>query len=78
MLILYGRPYCHLCAEMETAVRECIAGTGVDLRTIDVDTDPDLEARFGDRVPVLTWQAEEICHYHFEPAHRAALLRKIG
>jgi hypothetical protein len=42
----------------------------------DVDADPALEARFGERVPVLTDAlGNEICHYHLDAA---ALERTLG
>ena len=48
---------------------------GVAFEELDVDADPALEGRFGDRVPVLTDAAgAEICHYRLdEPALRARL-----
>ena len=48
---------------------------GVAFDEIDVDADPALEARYGDRVPVLTDAAGvEVCHFRLdEPALRARL-----
>ena len=41
---------------------------GVEFEEIDVDADPDLEARFGERVPVLTdREGNELCHYRLDP-----------
>ncbi len=41
-----------------------LRGLGVAFEEIDVDADPALESRYGDRVPVLTDAAgAEICHY---------------
>ncbi|HUQ74805.1 MAG TPA: glutaredoxin family protein [Burkholderiales bacterium] len=64
-LRLYGRRYCHLCEEMAQALRE----RGVAFVEIDVDSDPALEERYGERVPVLTDAAgKELCHYRLDPA----------
>ncbi len=61
---LYGRAYCHLCEDMAGALR----ARGVDFEEIDVDTDPSLEARWGELVPVLADAGgREICHYHLDP-----------
>jgi hypothetical protein len=48
---------------------------GVDFEEFDVDADPALESRYGERVPVLTDAAgAEICHTRLdEPALRARL-----
>jgi len=71
-LRLYGRSYCHLCEDMAQALR----ARGLDFEEIDVDSDPGLEARWGELVPVLaTADGAEICHYHLDVA---ALDRALG
>ena len=47
---LYGRKHCHLCERMAQALR----ARGVPFEEIDVDADPALRKRYGERVPVLT------------------------
>jgi Glutaredoxin-like domain (DUF836) len=69
-LTLLVRAYCHLCDEMRDAVRPLVAKAGLALDEIDVDTDPALEALWGDRVPVLLDGERELCHYRLD---RAAL-----
>jgi glutaredoxin len=65
VLRLYGRGYCHLCEEMARELR----ARGVAFEEIDVDADPALEERYGERVPVLTdAQGDELCHYRLDPA----------
>jgi glutaredoxin len=70
-LKLYGRAYCHLCEDMARALRSL----GMEFDEYDVDSDPGLEDRFGELVPVLTLaDGTEICHYHLdERALRQAL-----
>lgn len=75
---LLGRTYCHLCEDMEAALRPLLAGTGVVLDVIDVDADPALEARFGLLVPVLLAGDEELCHYHLDEARLGAYLARFG
>jgi len=42
---------------------------GIAYEEIDVDADPALAARYGERVPVLTDAAgAELCHGRLEPA----------
>lgn len=46
---------------------QALRAIGVVFEEIDVDADPALEARFGERVPVLTDASDnEICHYHLD------------
>ena len=47
---------------------QALRAGGVAFEEIDVDSDPALEARFGERVPVLTdAQGNELCHYRLAP-----------
>ena len=73
-LTLYGRAWCHLCEDMRAALKPLLAEFGAQLTVIDVDTDPLLEARYNELVPVLVCDGVELCHYHLdETAVRAAL-----
>jgi glutaredoxin len=52
-----------------------LRAAGVEFEEIDVDAHPELEARFGERVPVLTDRdGNELCHYRLEPG----ILDKLG
>ena len=62
-LTLYTRAGCPLCEEMAADVGARIAGTGHDLRAVDVDADPLLKARFGWDVPLLFDGDTEICRH---------------
>jgi hypothetical protein len=73
-LALLTRVDCHLC---EVAAAD-LRATGVPFATIDVDTDPALQARFGDAVPVLLLQGEELCRAPVSRAGLAAALREAG
>jgi glutaredoxin len=65
-LTLYTRAYCHLCADMRAAVEPWRSRLGLELVEVDVDEHPELEARLGEKVPVLAVGDEEICHYFFD------------
>lgn len=77
-LTLLTRAYCHLCDEMREAVAPVAAARGIRLDTVDVDAHPALEARYGDRVPVLfagePGESAELCHYRLDRARLAAAL----
>lgn len=71
---VYTRAGCGLCVTAERDVERICVELGVGWRAVDVDTDPELRAEYGDRVPVIEidgaehgfWQVEE-------PRFRAAL-----
>jgi glutaredoxin len=77
-LTLYGRAWCHLCDDMRAALEPLLAELGVQVELVDVDSDPLLEARYNELVPVLVCDGVELCHYHLDAARvRAALAARI-
>jgi glutaredoxin len=50
---LFTRPGCHLCEEMKEHLAKAARGLEIRLSEVDVSVDGDLEARFGEDVPVL-------------------------
>jgi thiol-disulfide isomerase/thioredoxin len=52
-LQLLTREGCHLCAAAATTLEQLAAEAGLATTAVDVDGDPDLQAEFGDRVPVV-------------------------
>jgi glutaredoxin len=73
-LTLYGRAWCHLCEDMRAALEPLLAEFGAQVEVVDVDSDPELEARYNELVPVLVCDGVELCHYHLDEARvRAAL-----
>lgn len=66
ILTLYIRTYCHLCDEMRSAITALQPRFDFDLEEVDIDDDDALEARLGEKVPVLMRGDREICHYFFD------------
>jgi len=60
-------PFSHRC-------RIVLFEKGMDFEVIDVDLHPDLEARWGEWVPVLLHGERELCHYHLDEAAVRAYL----
>lgn len=52
-IALYTRADCELCREMETVLAQELPRFQVDFARIEIDGNPDLEAKFGQEVPVL-------------------------
>lgn len=73
-LTLYGRAWCHLCDDMLAALAPLAAEFGAQVDVIDVDSDPELEARYDVLVPVLVHDGVELCHHRLDAARvRTAL-----
>jgi hypothetical protein len=48
---------------------DALRALGIAFEVIDVDSDPALEERYGELVPVLTDSTgKELCHYRLDPA----------
>ena len=77
VLTLLSRPYCHLCHDMEAALQPLLCAFEVELDIVDVDLDPDLEAGYGERVPVLLHADRELCHYFLDGARVRDYLSEI-
>lgn len=73
-VVLYGRSGCHLCdVARELVAQEC-AGAGQRWSEVDVDTDPQLQARYGEYVPVVVVDGTVQGYWQIDRARlRAAL-----
>ena len=65
-LTLLSREYCHLCEEMHAALKQLQGRHDFDVVVVDVDRDPALEEKWGDKVPVLLDGERELCHYYLD------------
>lgn len=66
-LTLYYRSYCSLCEEMWRLLEAQRARLPFELALVDVDSDPQLEQAYGERVPVLcTPEGSELFHYFID------------
>lgn len=76
-LILYSRTWCHLCDDMLAGLQKLQASQAFLLQVVDVDSDPLLEARYGERVPLLVHGDHALCQYHLDGAAVTEYLRKV-
>ncbi len=65
-LTIYIREGCHLCDDMEQALREYESDLDIETRRVPIDNNAELERAYGTRVPVLVCGDEEICHYFLD------------
>jgi glutaredoxin len=74
-LTLITRPGCHLCRVAEEAMARISQQTGEQWQEVDVTSSRELEAEYGDRVPVVLLDGEEHGYWRVEEAR---LLRDLG
>ncbi|WP_374454629.1 glutaredoxin family protein [Nocardioides sp.] len=51
-ITLYSRPGCHLCDDAREVIARVCADLGESFDEVDIESDDDLEDRFGEEVPV--------------------------
>ena len=62
---------------MIAGLRRLQAHCAFELDVVDVDDNAELEARYGERVPVLVAAGVELCHYHLDVAEVNEYLSKV-
>ena len=75
-LVLYGRPDCPLCEEMEGIVGPIAATVGAVVEHINIETDPALEAQYGHDIPILFINGRKAFKHRVTAAELRARLRR--
>jgi hypothetical protein len=65
-LVLITRVGCHLCDVAKEAMDRVTGITGEGWRELDVDADPELQAEYGERVPVVLLDGKEHGYWRVE------------
>jgi glutaredoxin len=68
VVTLYGKPGCHLCDAARAAVERVRAERPFELEEVDISLDPVLHRRYGERIPVLAVEGEELFDYVVDEA----------
>jgi thioredoxin reductase (NADPH) len=62
---------------MEVALQPLIEEFGAQVKVLDVDADPALEAKYDELVPVLLHGETELCHYFLDEPKTREYLAEI-
>ncbi len=71
---VYTREGCGLCRRAEAVVAATVADQA-DVEYVDIDSDPELVARYTVRVPVVAVDGRELFDYQVDPTALRAALR---
>jgi glutaredoxin len=77
-ITLYGKPGCHLCDTARTVVERVRAEHECELQEVDVSVDPVLHGRYGERIPVLELDGEELFEFFVQEASLRERLDRVG
>ncbi len=75
---LYGRPECHLCEEARAAVAAARSRRKLDLEEIDISLDPRLARRYGERIPVVAIDGEDVLELRFGAEELVGRLDRVS
>jgi thioredoxin reductase (NADPH) len=76
-LTVLSREYCHLCEELLEGLKRFQGRYAFEIEVVDVDRHPELEERWGDKVPVVLDGGIEVCHYHLDHEAVGARLARM-
>ena len=71
---VYSRAGCTLCEDMIVELATMLGPVAAAVRVVDIEGNPDLERRFGHRIPVLSFDDEFVCAYRLDRARVRAYL----
>ncbi|VAW51460.1 hypothetical protein MNBD_GAMMA06-907 [hydrothermal vent metagenome] len=63
---LYSHSSCSLCEAMEDELRSFIEKYNITVNRQYIDNEPALRKLYGDKIPVLTFNGEILCHYFLD------------
>jgi thiol-disulfide isomerase/thioredoxin len=76
-LTIYTRPGCHLCDEMKATINRVSRSwrLPVVIEEIDISSDPELETRYGQEIPVLLIEGRKAAKYRVTEEELARILK---
>ena len=77
-ITLYAKPGCHLCETARTVVERVRAEHPFELEEVDVSVDPVLHARYGERIPVLELNGQELFEFFVQEASLRERLDRVS
>ena len=63
VVTLYGKPGCHLCEEAREVVLSVRLEREFELAEVDITLDPGLNRAYGERIPVVAVDGEDVFEY---------------
>jgi glutaredoxin len=72
---LYSRAGCHLCDDARAVIEHVCAELGESYDEIDIDSDPDLQRRFGEEIPVTFVDGRQHDFWRVDPVRLRTALR---
>ena len=65
-MTLYGKPGCHLCDDARAEIERIRGKHAFELEQVNISLDAALNRRYGERIPVLALDGEELFELHVD------------
>lgn len=75
---LYGKPGCHLCDQVRAELEHLRKKAPFTLEEVDVSLDVELQRDYGERIPVVAVDGDELCEYELDATARERLLARVA
>jgi Glutaredoxin-like domain (DUF836) len=63
---VYSRADCSLCDQLLAELADLLGAAAAGVQVVDIAGQPDLEHRYGERIPVLLADGEFVCAYRLD------------
>jgi predicted thioredoxin/glutaredoxin len=63
---VYSRADCSLCEHLLEELAELLGPAAATVQVVDIEGDPELERKYGTRIPVLMADGEFVCAYRLD------------
>ena len=63
---VYTRPGCSLCDRLLEELAELLGGEAANVSVVDISDNPELEAKYARRIPVLLADGDFVCAYSLD------------
>lgn len=77
-VVLYSKPGCHLCDDMQAQVHRALQGTGVSVAERNITLSLDDFVRYQNDIPVLAIDGREVARHRIEDDALVSALRVAG
>jgi len=74
-VVVYSRAGCHLCDQVKSTLARLETRGGFTWREVDIDSDPDLQQKFTDEVPVVFIDGKKAFKYRMDERDFLRLLQ---
>lgn len=75
-VIIYSRPNCHLCDVAKQSIEEANCAGRFTLEIVNIENDPELQARYGLDIPVVTVEGHEEFRHRVDPKRFCEVITK--